>query len=65
MFMQFETPKGEKILVNMTMVSFISKKKNGTSVLVLGEWETYEVSESYEDIMERLARRSQVLDFGL
>lgn len=60
-YLEFETPKGEKVCLNMDNVSFFCAKKNGRTLFSIGDYVEIEVTESYEEVLSRL----RYMDFGV
>ena len=60
MFMQFETMRGEKIIVSVSKIFYVSEGKRGATV-VLDDGTPITVSESFEQVAMRLKRRELLL----
>ena len=57
MFMEFETPKGEKVCVNVSCISFFCEKRKHTTLISIGDYVEIEVNGTYESISKRFQNR--------
>lgn len=56
MFVQFQTVKGENMLVNVEKIMLISNGKRGVC-LVMDDGMPFDLSEEYETVVNRLLER--------